>query len=260
MTDISVKPEFSWIARLGYTARGVIYLIIGGLALLAMSGNGGKTTGSKGALSSLRNEPFGDTIIIALIAGLLCYSVWRTIQSIKDSDNHGTGFKALAIRGGLLISAITHLSLAYWATTLIIGDSSSSSNSTSDSLLSHTMGQILFSVVGICVFGAGIAHFIKGWKAGFEKHMAIPMSHRYWAKPVCQFGLISRGLVYCIIGSFIFFSAWYLTSKDIESIGAALEWLRVQPFGSWLLGFTAVGLFAFGIYSILEACFRRIQK
>ncbi|VUD41993.1 hypothetical protein TDB9533_00602 [Thalassocella blandensis] len=257
-SNISIPPEFAWGARLGYAARGVMYLMIGGMATLAALGSEGKTTGSKGALATLSDEPHGQVMIITLIIGLLCYSAWRAVQSIKDTDQHGNNIKAIAIRGGLLVSAITHLFLAYWAGTVLLGnDASDSSNS--EGFLKNSWGQWVFCIAAVCVFGAGIAHIVKGWNAGFEKFMDIPHQQKYWAKPLCRFGLVSRGAVYCIIGIFLFSSAWVAGAGEISGVGEALTWLQGQLFGSWLLGVTAIGLFSFGIYSALEAFYRRID-
>lgn len=260
MNQILIKPQFEWGARIGYAARGIIYLLIGGLAVMAVSGGGGKTTGTKGALKSLLDEPFGQIMFGLLALGLFCYSGWRAIQSIKDADNHGNNAQGVAIRIGLFISSITHLLLAIWASSILLGFGSSGSSSNQGGLITHSWGQWLFGIAGLAIVAAGGAHLIKGWKAGFEKHMDIPQSQRVWAVPVCRIGLISRGAVYCIVGFFLVSSVWIAGTGELKSIGEALSWLRDQPFGAWLLGIIAVGLFSFGIYSSLEAVYRRIDR
>ena len=255
-----IKPEFAWLARIGYIARGVIYLMIGALAVMTALDSGGKTTGAKGALTSLLDQPFGQIMFGAVALGLFCYSGWRALQSISDTDNHGTDTKAIAIRGGLLVSAITHLVLAIWACTLLFGSGSSESSGGSGGIMANSWGRWVLGVAALAIIGAGIAHLVKGWKAGFEKYMDIPTQQRSWAVPVCRFGLVSRGAVYCLIGFFLLSSVWVAGSEDLKSIGDALTWLRGQPFGAWLLGITAVGLFSFGVYSILEAMYRRIDR
>ncbi|HEY7773341.1 MAG TPA: DUF1206 domain-containing protein [Marinagarivorans sp.] len=258
--QISIKPEFAWGARVGYAARGVIYLMIGGLAVMTAFGSGGKTTGTKGALTSLLEQPFGQIMFGLVAIGLFCYSGWRAVQCISDTDNHGTNGKGLAIRAGLLISSITHLLLAIWAFSVLFGSGSSGSSNGASGLIGHTWGRWLLGAAGIAIIGAGIAHLIKGWKAGFEKYMDIPSQHRGWAVPMCRFGLVSRGAVYCLVGFFLVSSVVAAGSADLKNVGEALTWLRDQPFGIWLLGVTAVGLFSFGVYSGLEAMYRRIDR
>ena len=50
MASVAGKHPLEWLARSGYAARGIVYVIIGWLALVAAFGTGGGTTGSKGAL------------------------------------------------------------------------------------------------------------------------------------------------------------------------------------------------------------------
>ena len=39
-----------------------------------------------------------------------------------------------------------------------------------------------------------------------------------------------------------------------------MQTLQEQPYGPWVLGIVAAGLFAFGIYSVIQAVYRRIDK
>jgi hypothetical protein len=192
--------------------------------------------------------------------GLLGYAGWRLIQAIKDTDQHGTGAKGLAVRGGLLASAITHAVLAFYTGTLLttLGNSGGGSGS-SKGFIASTPGQIVLTLIGIAVIGAGIAHIVKGYKAGFEKHMNIPPAQQAWVRPVCQFGLVARGVVWLMIGWFLIRSAQQARSGDIAGMSEALNTLATSPFGDWLLGIVAAGLFAFGVYSFLEAAYRRIN-
>jgi hypothetical protein len=261
MHEIALEGKFTKAARMGYIARGVIYLVIGGLALLAAFGQGGRTTDSKGALLTIMNQPFGSVLLGLLIIGLLGYTCWRLIQSLRDVDHHGTSAKGLAIRAGLLISAVTHALLAVWATRLLIGDGGgfSGSQASQQGWINSDLGQVALGVAAIAVIVAGLAHIYKGWTAGFEKYMAIPADKNNWARPVCRFGLIARGVVWGIIGWFLIRSAMLARSGEIHGIADALSSLRDNAYGPWLLGIVAAGLFAFGVYSVLEAMYRRID-
>ena len=113
--------------------------------------------------------------------------------------------------------------------------------------------------MGLAVIGAGASHIVKGYKAGFVKHMDIPPGQKSWACPPCQFGLITRGVVWLMIGWFLIRSVFKARAGDIAGMGEALNMLAASPYGDWLLGIVALGLFAFGIYSFLEAAYRRIN-
>lgn len=258
---IEIDQHFKLLARFGYTARGVLYLIIGGLALtFALSGGQGQTTGSRGAIQTLIEQPYGQVLVALMIVGLLGYSAWRFTQAIRDTDDHGSSFKGLAVRAGLLVSALTHVVLALWAATLLIGSGGgSSSGSESGGFLGNQLGQIVFIAIGLAIAGAGVAHIYKGATAGFTKYVHIPSSHKSWAKPLCQFGLIARGVVWCMISWFTIQAAWRASQQDIASVNEALDRLHSAPYGPWLLAIAAAGLFSFGAYSCMEAAWRRID-
>ena len=91
------------------------------------------------------------------------------------------------------------------------------------------------------------------------KHMDIPPGQKRWACPLCQSGLIARGVVWLMIGWFLIQSVFKARAGDIAGMGEALNTLAASPYGDWFLGIVALGLFAFGLYSFLEAAYRRIN-
>ena len=259
------------LARLGYAARGVVYLIVGSLAVMAAWGSGGQTTDTKGALQSLLDEPFGLALLAVLALGLLAFAGWRAVQAIADPDDQGTDGKGLAIRAGLAVSSVTHLLLAAFAASLAFGVQAFGGGGGTGGgtggggtqgwiaqLMQQPYGVWLVGLVGVAVFGAGIAHIIKGWKAKFDKYFKPGYDKKGWVRPVCRFGLIARGFVFLIIGGFIVVAAWQHDPQEARGLSGALETLQAQPYGQILLGVVALGLVAFGIYCFVEAAYRRL--
>lgn len=259
VSEISIPSEFKWWARMGYLSRGVVYLVVGGLAILTAFGYGGETTDSRGALRAILSQPFGSILLIAMIIGLVGYAIWRGIQSILDMDDHGNSTKGLVVRGSLMVSAFTHLSLAIWGVFLLLNRESNGSGGNSGGWLESQAGQIGLALFGLAAIAVGIAHMYKGATARFERYIDFPARHQGWARPVCQFGLIARGAVWCIVGWFFIDSARNASEDDLHGISDALAALQNSGYGPWLLGLVAAGLFAFGVYSCLEALYRRIQ-
>jgi hypothetical protein len=250
------SKQFQLWAKMGYLARGAVYLVIGGLAVLAALGRGGETTDSKGAIIEIMDQPYGSFLLIVLIIGLLGFVAWRLIQAIADTDAHGKSPKGIAIRSGLLASAISHGLLALWTAKLLLGDKEGSQSG--GQFLSTDLGQLLIVVAGLVFFGTGLAHMYKGFTASFERYMRIPPGTKAWARPLCQFGLISRGIVWCILAWFCITSALVANDGEIKGIVEAMTFLRAKDYGVWLFGIVAAGLFAFGVYSILQAMYRQI--
>lgn len=265
MSNPDHRDAITLFARMGYASRGIVYLLVGGLAALAAFGQGGQTEGSRGALERVLSAPFGKILLGIIAIGLVGYAMWRTIQAVKDADHHGTDAKGLAIRIGLMVSAITHMLLAFFAATLIFqfggssGDSGGGSQGMASWLMQQPFGRWLVGAVGLVMIGAGIAHAIKGCKAKFHKHFDMPTQTQQWAYPICRFGLVIRGLVFVIVGSFFIIAAYQFNPDQAGGIGEVFSTLRSQAFGQWLLAFVALGLFAFGLYSLLAAIYRHIN-
>lgn len=262
MAGKRIASKLEWLARFGYVARGVIYLIIGGLALTAAVGPGGQTTGSKGALRVVLAQPFGQVLLAVIAAGLVGYAIWRFVQAVWDADGHGRDAKGLAVRAGLLVSSVTHVFLAFLAVSLILGWSTGggkNSQGWTAWLLSLPFGRWAVAILGIIIIGVGLAHMVKAYRAGFEKRFQVDQRKLKWISPVCRFGLASRGVVFTIVGGFFIVAAVKFNSGAARRFQGALDALKQQPYGPWLLGVVALGLFAFGVYSIVQSFYRHIN-
>lgn len=249
-------------AKAGYAARGVMYLILGGLAVAGAAGAGGSAANAKGALLKLFDTGYGTALLAILGLGLFCYAAWRLIQALADADRHGAGAKGLTLRIGLFASALTHAALGVWAlTTALFGGESGENGGKSGAvalLLEQPFGPWLVALAGACVIGAGLAHIWKGVNRGFEKWFQADESTMKLIRPISILGLTARGVVFLIIGGLVIFAGLTADPQKAGGIGAALNWLQQQPYGLYLFSVAAVGLFCFGVYSLAEAFYRRI--
>jgi hypothetical protein len=109
------------------------------------------------------------------------------------------------------------------------------------------------------VIGAGIAFLVKGWRGRVTRHLACSREVARWAVPAGRLGFGARGVVFLIMGGFLIAAAWQSRAAQARGLGGALEALQAQPFGWALLAVTAAGLFAFGVFSFVEAVYRRID-
>ncbi|WP_148129269.1 DUF1206 domain-containing protein, partial [Dulcicalothrix desertica] len=75
-----------------------------------------------------------------------------------------------------------------------------------------------------------------------------------------RFGIAARGFVFGIIGIFLVLAAIQVDGSEARGLGGTLAVLAQQPFGSWILGVVALGLIAYGIYSVIQARYRRIAN
>lgn len=253
------------LARSGYAARGVIYLIMGIFALLAAR-DSSKPKDSHSSLVALLSQPFGSLLVGLVVAGLLAFAAWRVLQATRDVDHHGKQFKGLVIRTGLLAGGLVNGALAFFALGLLISSLKSSGGSgggqTRDFLahiLSWDYSNLLVYLVALIPLGVGITHIIKGWKATFEKYFEADEDVMKYIRPVSRFGLIARGVAFIEIGVLLAASGSRYKAMDPPGMKDALNALQNLPAGGVVLMVMALGLIAFSVYSFAEAAWRKIN-
>lgn len=265
----TVRHAAPWVermARLGYGAKGVVYIVIGFLAFEAAFTGGGKTTNSQGALTTIFQQPFGQFLLAIVGIGLAGYALWRFVEAGLDSENKGSDAKGIATRIGYVGSGIAYGLLSFTAFQLISGAAQSAKGSTGTQdwtarLLSLPFGQGLVGLIGLIVIGMGIGQFVKGYKADFDKQLnlsEIPQAMRSWAVFSGRWGYMARGVVFTILGGFLVEAAMHANPQQAKGIGSALDLVAEQAYGPLLLGIVAVGLVSYGIFMLVEARYRRI--
>ncbi|ARV58521.1 hypothetical protein BZZ01_07585 [Nostocales cyanobacterium HT-58-2] len=253
------------LARFGYISKGVVYAVVGLLAAQAAFGSGGRTTDTKGALQEIVNQPFGEFLLALVAIGLIGYVIFRFVQAIKDPEEKGTDAKGLVQRLGYFTNGLIYAGIALSAVRIILGSGSGgNSNSTQDwtaRLLSQPFGQWLVGAVGAFVIGLGFYEFYRAFTGKFRKKLnlrELDDSQRKLVMGISRFGLVARGIVFCIIGWFLIQAATQSDASQARGLGQALQALAQQPYGPWLLGFVALGLVAYGAYMMVQARYRQL--
>jgi hypothetical protein len=252
-----------YVARAGYAARGSVYLLVGGLSLLSVFGRGGETGDQKDALRTVLAAPGGWMILAALAAGLLCFAVWRAIQIVVGQDDRHDDSKSKQVfrRIGQGISAVVHVCLALAAIKLAWGYGSGSDNAAQDWtgwLLQKPFGRVLVFGVAAGIFGGAVAQAIKAWKASFEKQLRIDRDKLEKLRPICRIGLFARAVCFALIASFLVYAAWTYDPSQAGGLREVFQESRKHGLGSAGVAVLSAGLFAFGVYGIVQAIWRRV--
>jgi hypothetical protein len=257
------------LARLGYLAKGMVYAVVGVLALQVAFGQGGEMTDTRGALASLARETWGTVLLALLSVGLMGYVLWRVVQAVMDPDGKGRGPKGIVLRVGYLVSGGIHASLALAALRLALGTGGvgthgdQSARSWTARLLAEPFGQALVAVVGLVVAGIGVGQMVKAWKEKFRDHLrldALAPRHLAWVMRVCKGGIFSRGAVFVLMGVFFLIAALHSNPREARGLDGALASLAGQPYGTVLLALAAAGLVAYAVYLAVVARYRHFQQ
>ncbi|WP_284775126.1 DUF1206 domain-containing protein [Agrobacterium sp. lyk4-40-TYG-31] len=252
--------RFELLAKFGYAARGVVFLLVAALAVFSGVANG--EADSKSAISSLLEQPFGRIWVGMIGLGLFGFVAWRLAQALADSDGHGTGGKAIVIRAALLGSAFTYFGLATYATGHAMlsggGSEGSGEQGLAQWIMSQPFGSYLAIAVGTGFIIGGCVTAAKGILRKFEKYIKVPDEHGIIAW-ICVYGLVARGIVFAVTGILFAYAGFKVDPEQAGSMSDALQWLRQLPFGSAVYLIVAVGLAAFGIYNLVAARYRTVR-
>lgn len=253
--------KLEWLARSGYAARGIVYVLIAGMA--SLSAFGGGEPDSKSALQIVLEQPFGQIWLGLIGIGLIGFILWRVAQAVVNTDRHESNAKGYLVRAGLLVSAATYTGLAFYAVGqalhLGLGGSSAGSEGWTSWLMQQPFGRYLVAGVGLAIIGAGCAQAVKGIKRGYLRYFESGFEHRAVLNGICTYGLIARGVIFLIVGFFFVYAAFAVDPNQAGGMADALAWVRQLPFGAILYGLAAIGLFAFGLYGLIEAWYRIVQ-
>src|SRR5918995_2486812 len=259
--DITRTRTFEVPARGGIFVRGVIYAIIGLLAIKLALGDGGETTNQNGALKTIAAQPFGKVLLILTAIGLAGYGLWRLARAAlghgrEDSDDLKERLDALASGVGYVILCITAVSILVGS-----GADSGSPKEQTGGVLGWPAGQFIVGAIGVVVIGAGLQ---QGWKA-FTKSFLESSKTEEMSESVRRgftalgvFGHLARMVVFVLIGWFFIKAAIDFNSDEAVSLDGALTPLGQAPYGPLLLGIVAAGLMGFAAYSMVDARYRRI--
>lgn len=255
-------PWIERVARLGFAAKGLVYVMTGALAARAAMGMQGKVTDPHGALATIPTLPMGRILLGLIAVGLLGYALWRGIAAFLDPERRGTKPKALAQRAGDFGKAVLHIGLALAAIRVLQGGVAHESGSTargwSAELLSHPGGVVVLAAIGagLVVYALGQLH--RAWKARFMKKLDVGGRFRTWVERSGRVGIVARSAVFALVGAFVIRAATLGNAGEVRTTGAALRSVD-DTFGEWALVAIALGLVAYGVFEMCEAWYRRIR-
>ncbi|HEY9762838.1 MAG TPA: DUF1206 domain-containing protein [Trichocoleus sp.] len=253
-------------ARFGYAAKGIVYTLIGLLAVQAAFTAGGQSTDSGGVLNAIAGQPFGKILLVLIGLGFVGYTLWRLIEAIQNPERQDSAAKNVSNRLGSLTSAVIYGGLAFTAFQLATGTGGGGGGDSSQVWIARVMalplGRWLVGLGGAVVLGSGFYEIYKGFKAKFRKHLKLQemgADERTWAMRVGRAGLIARGIVFSMVGFLVMQSAYQINPSRAQDPGGALQILQ-QWINPWLFAIIALGLAAYGIHMLFMARYGRIAS
>ncbi len=248
------------LARAGLVARGATYVLVGWLALQVAFGHSGKQADRGGAVQEIAGKPFGSVLLWLLGIGLAGLALWR-LSEVAFGQGVGERLKSLArfvLYAGL---AVTTCSYVLGTSSSAAASSNQQSVSLTASLMKHGGGRTVVAIAGIVLVAIGCYLAYEGLKRKFEADLKLgemSQATRRAVQKLGTFGGIARGVVFALVGVFLVIAAITYRPAEAKGLDGTLRTLAGTPLGPWLLVVVALGLIAFGLFSMCEARWRRV--
>lgn len=247
-------PWIETLARLGYAAKGVVYVLIGAIAARVAFGGRGDVEGWSGSLGTLRDEPLGGPMLWLIGIGLLGYVLWRAVGAIRDPENDGAAHRVF-----FAFSALIHGALALEALRLAGGSGASGDTHWTSTLMGQPFGRLLVVAAGIGSAAYGIRQLWRAWTIDLDERLDLSRlsgAARTWVIRFGRFGMAARGIVLVMLGYIFVRAALAARTSEADNVEGVLESLRDTP---WLLAMISLGLIAYGLFNLVRARYRRIR-
>ncbi len=257
----SDSPAARGLARAGLAARGVLYILIGWVAILIALGHGSHQADQQGALQMLASQPYGLVSLWLMAIGFAGYALWRLSEAAFGVTGEGNGagprLKSLA-RG------IVYAFFAYMTFQVISGSGGNQTHKEQDlsaKVMAHSGGVWLVGLAGLIIVIVGAALVVEGVRRKFMKHLntgQMSSRTRRVVERLGQVGTTARGVVFALVGVLVIDAAVTHSPSKAGGLDKALLTLRNQAFGEVLLLLAAIGLVIFGVYGLAEARWRKV--
>jgi hypothetical protein len=258
------SPAMKFLARVGFAARGVMYVVIGWIALQVAFGKSSQQADRTGALHELSSTPFGSLALWLLVIGFFGMALWRLSEAMYGAA--GSGGRKTSTRAAALARAVLYAVIGYGVLKYALGEGGpQSSNQQSVDLtataMRHPGGQAVVVIIGLAFIGSGCYLAYQAWRKRFLKDLQLGQMRARTRRVVewlGRVGGIARGIVFVTAGIFLVAAAVKAQPGQARGVDSSLRALAATPLGPWLLAGVAIGLIMFGVFSWCQARWRRV--
>lgn len=252
------------LGRAGFLARGIMYLVIGWIALLVAFRKTGQQADKTGALHELNATSIGDVALWVLVIGFFGMAIWRLSEAAFGAS--GAGQPKLTTRLASFATAVLYAVVAWGVLEYAIGvgsppSSDQQSVDLTGTVMRHPGGRIAVILIGLAFIGGGLYVGYQAWRMRFREDLLLGemgTRTRRIVEWLGRVGGVARGIVFMTAGVFLVVAAAEAKPGQAKGVDSALRTLAQTPGGPWLLVLVAIGLVMFGLFSCSEVRWRRV--
>ena len=257
----TVRPWVARVVRLGYLAKGLIYSLIGVLAIgVAFGVQGGRLTDPAGVLRTLLRQPLGIFMLALIGIGIVGYAAYYVFEAVADTRHRGGGVKGWTNRSLTIVKAVAYGAVGVQALNIVFFDRRPSGNPEQGARLVMDLpfGDVLLFLIGAGILIYGISQLKMVLEGGADDDIDVARVKREapWILPFGQFGTAARSVILALMGGTLLWAALRERPSDADGYGEALS--TILSFNVWLLAAIGAGLLSFGLYQLCHARYAKI--
>ena len=244
------------LARFGFFARGVVYVLVGGIAARVALLQRGRANGPADALAGTLTGRNGRLALAVVAAGLFAFVLFRVAQCVRTRRRF--------IQIGYVASALANLFLAVSAVRILFhfraGGDAAGLRELGSHLVSTALGR------GALEFGGAIAVVAGGVEMARALLGRLPpdftaaimaREKKRWTSALARVGVFAHGLVLAVAGVSICRAGFEANPRALSGTEAALRTIKRAEAGPVLSALVAAGLIAYGLSLLVLAAHRR---
>ncbi len=251
------------LARIGCLSIGTVYVLVGTLALLALSGRLIEAADEERVVQLLMGIPGGPAVIWAIVVGAAAYVVWRVIEAVSDPYGFGADWRGLARRAGVASSAIGYALIAFTTARIAIGTGGGGRDAAEEQqqfvvarVLAWPGGELLVGIAGVVLAVVGIAQFVLVARRGYATEIQIEPQSEFGERMthfLAWYGYSARGVILCVLAWFFLDGAISSDARAVGDTDTAFDFIGGGVVGDSAFAVVAVGTIAYGIFMYMNA-------
>ena len=253
------------VARWGLASRGALYALIGILALKVALIGSGRAPDRDQALRTIVDEPFGRVLLAAIAVGFAGFALWQFARALLGGNLERDEDEQWWKRLGYAAYGLLYVGLFVSATLIVVGADEGGGPRKEDKATARVFelpaGRLLVAAVGLGFLVAAGFNAYRAVTRKFREKLKLikmsPVEDRAYTV-IGAVGFLARAVVFGLVGLFFLKAAYEYDPQEAVGLDGALAQVAHASYGPFLLGLTAAGLFAFGLYSFVEARYREV--
>jgi len=249
------------LARIGFSARGIVYLLIGGFTAAAALRADHPPRGLTDSMATVARWPFGGVLILAIGIGLGCFAGWLAIEGATRcvaARDYRKRLLAIGQLGDAALYAGLVVILLGLALGWHVGGEPALHNWVAW-LFGQPFGRALVGLAGVALMAGGGGLVGWAWTRDIAVPLAMSPQEKELTRPVSRYGVTGRGVALVLIGVYLVVAAVDAKPNEAHELGGVLRHLRHTSYGWIALLLFALAFGASAFFDFLAALYRRIE-